>query len=198
MEFIDSSNQCLSGLKCRLVTASTSPESKKYVTKGRWYYELVQISGDNTYLGGFTNGGKVYFYNLKNEPQFFYYNDRVSSPFAPYTPLNFTTNFNRIGLGLDIENSIFYLQTNKEYCQIKFQSNIKSNQWGISLIEATTSKNVMWTDDVQIITNRKQMKYQIPLGFTPFEENYEEITCKYHRYYFAFHMYLLLSIPILI
>lgn len=86
------------------------------------------------------------------------------------------TDFERVGIGIDIDNQIFYIQTAEEYRQFGFKKLKNEKKWRVQLGEAYR-ESPPFIDDVEILGDRASMKLPIPPGFTPFNEYPIEQTC---------------------
>ena len=153
-------------------------------TKGIWYMEFVDISGNGSYLVGF----KTSYQEISANPTFKY--PKLYAYTTGATSLNGNSSFGnsnlweidlgisynrgeRIGIGIDIDNGhIFYLYKNI----IKsFTFNVTPKEWFIS-IRAT--KNYGISENISIYL--KDFYYNPPFNARPWYSTIK-ITCNYHR-----------------
>ena len=158
--------------------------TRKKVNKGKWYFEITHVSGNNlyyigwwinsvTFMGfspcGYQSKAYAYFY----DPNGYTYSSYINKngEYVGATQLNFEnfTAGQTIGIGVDIDSKLFYYQYQNQHQYIRFRTNSKVNKL----------KNYFFTSDSgtgnDVLTfnfGSSDFVYQIPDGYIPLNNKY--------------------------
>ena len=170
--------------------------STKVITKrGRWYYELTHVSGDDLYIIGFQDGeGKrMAFYPKRLYP------DSSISSFIPMNikqeekiGLSTVSKNSTIGLGIDMFNGKFYIRSQQEIISLSYDVNsFKVPGMNTYTDEATNT----YSDIVTLNFGASPFKYDLLPGFTAWGKNpIPETLCHKRRTLSLFVQFILIII----
>ena len=176
--------------------------TRKSVDRGSWYYEVTHLSGSSLSVAGFCYSSRNQISvtrkdNNKNEFAYYYSVNKQSSEL--FSTNVAYTEMHTIGLGLDIDNKMFYIRFNKDDVRIyKFNESYPENiVWNVMLRSRTGDT----TDNIYNVNfGYKDFEYDIPFGFTSWSNKLKILlsTCsKLTNFNFLslFYILILLNVP---
>ena len=145
------------------------------INKGRWYYELEYVEGNDfqflatfylssSYLGAYPN----YYFG----PYFYAWSNSQSTTFLRDTKKINVADMNitdidlheRIGIGIDIDTRMMYFRSGNNVRIAQFWTSFRGNY--IPYIFESNSKEDN-EDTVHVYFDKNEFKYEMPYGFLP-------------------------------
>ena len=165
-------------LSDNVITMSSSSgnyvTTKKYQNTGKWYFEVTHLSGTEMFAVGFISqqgSRRIGFYPYKTSSSrktSIFYSGGISSKWDNYGDLKLVTYSygGTFGIGLDIDNMMFYIRSEYEIRIIEFET--IQDSWSPVFFETSLPDHI---DTISVNFGSHDFTYEPPFGFIPWESN---------------------------
>ena len=168
VSLIGSDNKLYSKDNVYLESSKIRYRSSRRLTKGRYYYEITHISGDNWHSTGFITNNNNQITVFKKSAAIYYDPILSSNNYVSYEDLKISDAGTKytFGIGIDIDAKQFLFRSNKDFRIIEMNFTQKIKYWQAYFQESTPGSLIV-KDNISINFGEKEFKYKVPLSFTP-------------------------------
>ena len=159
------------------IYSGSSYRSTKTVTKGSWYFEFTYLTGTKQCVIGFSSDlSQLALTREKKDEYFQFYFYRGGSHFT-FLDMKVSEDSFTAGIGFDIKSLSFFIQVNNESRVIDASQYFepKKAEWNVLVRQRGADYYVY--DEVSLAFEKKDFKYFVPFGFTPWAEKMKILTC---------------------